>query len=258
MNDTNSLANPKQSIQIADFGERELVNQNKLAFELNPHYDLMRREKNNLKQLKALAEWNKVVSFAPCAASDRMGWEGLQAVYYRESPASEVSLPPVSQHVLVLMIRPPEKFDLRYEGVKRDMRPPAGSIAVVPAYSSVLCRWQGSKDSLLIYLEPSLVDGLQSAPRAGRLCIAACLAGQWLEMSVSDDGQGVPSAEVEHCFFGARPRVHALRLLRRRLQALFGRSFRLEACSEVAQAVYMSPYHFTRLFKESTGQSPYQ
>jgi len=47
-----------------------------------------------------------------------MGWEGLQAVYFRESPASEVSLPPVSQHVLVPIIRPPEKFDLRYEGVK--------------------------------------------------------------------------------------------------------------------------------------------
>jgi AraC family transcriptional regulator len=27
--------------------------------------------------------------------------------------------------------------------------------------------------------------------------------------------------------------------------------------SGIAQAVYMSPYHFTRLFKESTGQSPY-
>jgi AraC family transcriptional regulator len=26
----------------------------------------------------------------------------------------------------------------------------------------------------------------------------------------------------------------------------------------IAQAVYMSPYHFTRLFKESIGQSPYQ
>ena len=25
----------------------------------------------------------------------------------------------------------------------------------------------------------------------------------------------------------------------------------------IAQAVYMSPYHFTRLFKESTGQSPH-
>jgi AraC family transcriptional regulator len=28
--------------------------------------------------------------------------------------------------------------------------------------------------------------------------------------------------------------------------------------SGIAQAVYMSPYHFTRLFKNSTGQSPYQ
>jgi AraC-like DNA-binding protein len=26
----------------------------------------------------------------------------------------------------------------------------------------------------------------------------------------------------------------------------------------IAQAVYMSPYHFTKLFKESTGQSPHQ
>src|SRR5258708_19609662 len=38
------------------------------------------------------------------------------------------------------------------------MPPPAGSIAVVPAYSSVLWRWQGSKDSLHIFLEPSLVE----------------------------------------------------------------------------------------------------
>jgi AraC family transcriptional regulator len=28
--------------------------------------------------------------------------------------------------------------------------------------------------------------------------------------------------------------------------------------SGIAQAIYMTPYHFTRLFKESTGQSPYQ
>jgi AraC family transcriptional regulator len=28
--------------------------------------------------------------------------------------------------------------------------------------------------------------------------------------------------------------------------------------SGIAQVVYLSPYHFTKLFKESTGQSPYQ
>ena len=36
-------------------------------------------------------------------------------------------------------------------------------------------------------------------------------------------------------FFGERPRVHALSLLRRRLQGLFGRSFRLEVHSEIGQ-----------------------
>jgi len=89
--------------------------------------------------------------------------------------------------------------------------------------------------SLQPLVENAVQHGLQSSPQAGRLCFAVRPAGQWLEMSVSDDGQGVPSAEVEHCFFGARPRVHALGLLRRRLRTLFGRSFRLEVSSEVGQ-----------------------
>jgi LytS/YehU family sensor histidine kinase len=54
-------------------------------------------------------------------------------------------------------------------------------------------------------------------------------------MSVSDDGQGVSSTEVEHVFFGERSRVHALVLLRRRLRGLFGRSFQLEVRSGIGE-----------------------
>ena len=54
-------------------------------------------------------------------------------------------------------------------------------------------------------------------------------------MSVRDDGQGVPSTEVEQLFFAERPRVHALVLLRRRLQGLFGHSFQLEVRSETGE-----------------------
>ena len=53
--------------------------------------------------------------------------------------------------------------------------------------------------------------------------------------SISDDGQGVPPTEVEHVFFAERQRVHALVLLRRRLQGLFGRSFQLEVRSEIGE-----------------------
>jgi two-component system LytT family sensor kinase len=89
--------------------------------------------------------------------------------------------------------------------------------------------------SLQPLVENAVQHGLQSSATAGRLRVAVRVAGEWLEMSVSDDGQGVPSREVEQIFFAERPRVHALSLLRRRLQTLFGRLFRLEVCSEVGQ-----------------------
>ena len=84
-------------------------------------------------------------------------------------------------------------------------------------------------------VENAVQHGLNSSPRAGRLELTVLQSGPWLEMSVRDDGQGVPSTEVEHLFFAERPRVHALVLLRRRLQGLFGRSFQLEVRSEIGE-----------------------
>jgi len=84
-------------------------------------------------------------------------------------------------------------------------------------------------------VENAVQHGLQSSPRAGRLRLVVRPTGPWLEMSVSDDGQGVPSTEVEQLFFGERPRAHALVLLRRRLQGLFRRSFQLDVRSEIGE-----------------------
>jgi two-component system, LytTR family, sensor kinase len=84
-------------------------------------------------------------------------------------------------------------------------------------------------------VENAVQHGLHSSPRAGRLQLAVRPTGPWLELSVHDDGQGVPSTEVEQLFFGERPRVHALVLLRRRLQGLFGHSFQLEVRSGIGE-----------------------
>src|SRR5260370_26107282 len=90
--------------------------------------------------------------------SQHLGWAGLQAFRYRKmnSAPNEVHWPPLSQHLLVLMTRPPAKMRLRYEGGKRDLPPPAGSIAVLPVGSEPEACWQGTKDSLHIYLDPKM------------------------------------------------------------------------------------------------------
>jgi two-component system LytT family sensor kinase len=84
-------------------------------------------------------------------------------------------------------------------------------------------------------VENAVQHGLHSSPEAGQLQLAVRATGRWLEMSVSDDGQGVPSAEVEQVFFAKRARVHALVLLRQRLQGLFGRTFQLQVRSELGE-----------------------
>jgi AraC family transcriptional regulator len=102
-------------------------------------------------------DWFKLLPFEPAASSDRLGWVGLEAVRTRAVPPSEFHVPAITHHRLVLFSRPPQELDLRYEGVKRHVPPPAGAIILVPAGIPTLWRWSGSFDSLHIFLEPGLV-----------------------------------------------------------------------------------------------------
>ena len=89
--------------------------------------------------------------------------------------------------------------------------------------------------SLQPIVENAVQHGIHSMPRAGRLRLAISADGRRLEASISDDGRGVPSAQVEEIFFGNRSEVHAMALLRRRLQALYQNNFSLEVRSESEQ-----------------------
>jgi len=89
--------------------------------------------------------------------------------------------------------------------------------------------------SLQPLVENAVGHGLRSSPEAGLLRLVVRAAGPWLEMSVSDDGQGVPSTEIEQHFFAESQGIHALTLLRRRLQGLFGSSFQLEVRSAIGR-----------------------
>src|SRR5262245_34925694 len=92
------------------------------------------------------------------ASSDRLGWVGLEAGRCRATPAFELNLPALTHHRLFLFARPPEELDLRYEGVKRTVPPPAGSVSLLPAGSPGRVRSSGCKDELHLFLEPGLVS----------------------------------------------------------------------------------------------------
>jgi len=137
---------------------------------------------------------------------------------------------------------------------ERELVPLGEELAVVRAYLDIESLQVGNRLKVEETIDPGLSEalvppfslqplvenavqhGLQSSPKAGRLrLVVVRRLGEWLDMSISDDGQGVPATEVERVFFAVRPRVHALSLLRRRLQGLFGRSFRLEVGSEIGR-----------------------
>jgi AraC family transcriptional regulator len=177
-------------------------------------------------------------------------------------------------------------LDLRYEGVKRHVPPPAGSISLVPAGSPLLLRWSGCFDWLKINLEPGLVervaaeafgldparltvpplDGLDlphlraamgavdaeltSGGAGGRLAaesLANLLAVHLLRHALAP-------RQPERCRDGALPRGR-LRAVLEYIEEHLDASPSLGRMAEVAG---LSPYHFARQFRTATGLPPHR
>jgi AraC family transcriptional regulator len=243
-----------------------------------------RQQENSLKELEAL---QKMVPFAPFATSDRRGWKGLQAVRYRTTPTREVTVAGTpTTHVLALTIRPSKMLYLRCGEVKRDRPLPPGSIAVVPAGTSVLWRRQGSIDALLIYLEPSLVARVAAESfelDSGRAVVrpldvlhspelrSAVLA---VDAELRADRPGGPllveaiatnlSVHLIRYFSapyrlpasadGVLPRQKLHTVIEYIMENLEGNP----TLAQMAAVANLSPYHFARQFKASTGLAPHQ
>jgi AraC family transcriptional regulator len=228
----------------------------------------------------------QIIPFEAAAASDRLGWLGLAAARYRAAPASELNPPALTQHRLVLFARPPEELDLRYEGVKRHVPPPAGAISVVPAGSPVRWRWSGCFDWLHIFLEPDLVARVAAEAfdlDPARILIPpldgldlpqlrAALGAVDAELTAGGAG-GPLAAEALANVLAVHLLRHALAprrlergpdgaLPRGRLRAVVAYvEEHLDAgptLGQLAAVAHLSPYHFARQFKAATGLPPHE
>jgi AraC family transcriptional regulator len=233
-----------------------------------------------------LAALRPIVPFEAAAASDGLGWVGLEAARYHAAPDSEVNSPALTHHWLVLFARPPEELDLRYEGVKRHVAPPAGAIVLIPAGSPTLWRWSGRKDSLHIHLEPGLIArvaveafGLDPArltlPPLDGLDLPPLRAAMGaVDAELMSGGAGGPLAAeslanvlavhlIRHVLAPHRPqRGRDGALPRARLRAVVeyveGHLDSGPTLGQMAAVARLSPYHFARQFKKTTGLPPHQ
>src|SRR5262249_62280470 len=105
-----------------------------------------------------------LLGWGGAASRARRGGVGPRRAPSRPAPAFDLTPPAITHHRLVLFIRPPKEFDLRYEGVKRHVPPSAGAIMLVPAGCPARWHASGRRDALHIYLEPGLVA--RGAPAA--------------------------------------------------------------------------------------------
>jgi AraC family transcriptional regulator len=230
--------------------------------------------------------FRQIAPVAPFAGSDQLGWSGLHAIRFRDVPASEIISPGMAHHLLVLITRPPEKLELRYEGVKRDKPPPPGYISIVPSACVAQWRWTGPKDSLHIFLDPELIarvasesfeldsarteippfDGLKVPEiRAAMLAVNAELAtggigGPILVESLAN----VLAVHLIRHFMTPRKRVsradnvlppYKLNTVIEYVMENLDNDPTLEQMAAVAR---LSPYHFARQFRKTTGLPPHQ
>jgi len=220
-------------------------------------------------------DWLKIIPFEPAAASDRLGWVGLEAARYIDAPASEVSAPAITHHRLVLFVRPPEELELGYEGVKRHVPPPAGSVSLVP-----------SGAPLHIYLEPGLVERVGAEafdldparlpiPPLDGLDLPHLRAAMWaVDAELTAGGAGGQLAAeslanvlavhlIRHLLAprqpacsrdGTLPRARLRAVLEYIEEHLDGNP----SLEQLAAVARLSVYHFARLFKAATGLPPHQ
>jgi AraC family transcriptional regulator len=201
-------------------------------------------------------------------------------------PATDLNLPALTHHRLVLFARPPEELDLVYEGVKRHVPPPAGSILVIPAGSLTQVRSGGCKDELHIYLEPGLVERVAAeafdldpartiVPPLDALDLPHLRAAMGLvDAELTVGGAGGPLAAeslanvlavhlIRHILAPRRPaRGRDGALPRGRLRAVVEYiEEHLDAGpsrEQMAAVARVSTYHFARQFKAATGLPPHQ
>ena len=227
-----------------------------------------------------------VLPVRPTATSRPMGWSGMRAEHFRDTPDFELDLPGQTHHLLSLYVRPPQEMGLRTEGLDWHGGPAPGSILILPAGRPRQAFWRGPGESIHIHLDPRLISQVAAEacdldpdrvelPAEGAL-IHSQIQGTILaiDSELTSGGAGgrllteslgnvLTVHLIRHAMAGERaaqrPRgglpKHKLRAALECIEEHLDSELALD---DLAAVTHLSPYHFARMFKASTGLPPHQ
>ena len=211
------------------------------------------------------------------------------AVEQHHFPSSELSGVVYKRHVIIINIGDSITWETKKEGRFRRIYKPRGAISFWPSHQSFSGRLKVERDGfanvLFLALDPVFISRVAEGMELDTDRIELVRQGRSTDPTLHHIGMalraGIQSgAALDRTYGEALSTALAVHLLRGYSAAVLGpkRQYgglprekllhaveyiqdRLDAdltVSGIAQAVGLSPYHFTRLFKKSTGQSPYQ
>ena len=219
----------------------------------------------------------------PRLSSNKVSWYGIGLEYHRLAAHATPECCP-AQHVVVINHQPLAKVKRQLNGCVKHERIGSGDIVVGPANVSHFVCWETEAEFTLLFLEPALIastadefnapDRVEILPHFAQpdpliYQIGLALKSQ-LEFNEWGNKLYVESAAsmlavhlLQHyCtrkhtiekYTGGLPN-YKLRQVVDYINAHLDQNLGLASLAELVQ---MSHYHFGRLFKQSTGVTPYQ
>ncbi len=227
-------------------------------------------------------QWGCYMPVPAILSSGTTGWKHISARRYQHPPA-EVAAPPLSDHLIFLVLSGVTNVEWRLEGEFAAGRIVPGQVSVMSANKLNDWRWDGRPDVLHVYMKPAFLDELAQQvdvqqvelvdrfglddPSVRQICLNVLkeltsigfggrLYGDFLAQAL-----GIQLLRRHSVLWPkAKDTPSALPAykLRRAIEFIDAHIAEDIGVNSIAEAASMSSYHFAHAFKKATGFSPHR
>ncbi len=217
------------------------------------------------------------VHASPGLTSAGLKWNGCHLEEFRHSSLESLDVVWLN-HTIFLHLNAPTHFEVKPNGHWQQKEILPGQVSIVPAGEMTSARSSEPAECVMLSLDPAILagNGLEEPQLPlvygieDRFIEGVCMA---LRAEVAEKGKSGPvyvdslvqSLAMHLARQYGRPQTQAASstqshrpAIRRAIEFIRANLGRQINLAEIAQAAKLSPFHFSRLFKESVGFSPHQ